>query len=203
MDKPKISIIVAIDKKRGIGKDNGLLWHIPLELKHFREITTGHPIIMGRKTYESIGRPLPNRTNIIVTRDSEFTSHHPELRLNRSELVPESSVVAGSLEEAINEAEKVLKSAGVNSIHPGGGNRNDEIFIIGGGQIYSEALKMGVVDKLYVTIVSGSFEPTVFFPEYENLFTKKVFEKEIEVEGTKDGNLQTFKIKFKELERRK
>ncbi len=67
-----ISIVVATDKKGAIGKDNKLLWHLPADLKFFKEITTGHPVIMGRKTFESVGRPLPNRTNIVVTRSHDF-----------------------------------------------------------------------------------------------------------------------------------
>ncbi len=67
-----ISIVVATDKKGAIGKDNKLLWHLPADLKFFKEITTGHPVIMGRKTFESVGRPLPNRTNIVITRSKDF-----------------------------------------------------------------------------------------------------------------------------------
>ncbi len=171
MNKPKISIIVAITTNRGIGKNNGLLWHIPEELKRFREITTGHAIIMGRKTYESIGRPLPNRTNIVITRDPDFKA--------------EGCLVVDSIEKAIEEAKKVEDS---------------ELFIIGGGQIYNASLKLA--DNLYITIVQGDFEPTVFFPEYEHIFTKKVSEGDIEADGEKDGTLQTFKIKFLELEKK-
>ena len=72
MPKPKISVIAAIGKNKELGKDNKLLWHIPGELPRFKKITTGHPIIMGRKTFGSIGRPLPNRTNIVVTRDESY-----------------------------------------------------------------------------------------------------------------------------------
>lgn len=68
----KLSIVVAISENNAIGKDNQLLWHLPADLKHFKEITTGHPIIMGRKTYDSIGRPLPNRRNIVITRQKDL-----------------------------------------------------------------------------------------------------------------------------------
>lgn len=176
MGKPKISIIVAMDENRGIGKNNGLLWHIPDELKRFREITTGHPIIMGRKTYESIGRPLPNRTNIIITRDPEFKA--------------EGIVIVNSLENSLEVAKESQES-----------DESKEVFIIGGGQIFQQAMDSGIIDKLYVTIVSGEYEPTVFFPEYEHIFKKKIFEKEIKAKGTKDGKPETFKVKFLELER--
>lgn len=150
MKKPKISIIVAMDIKRGIGKDNGLLWHIPEELKHFKEITLGHPIIMGRKTFESIGRALPGRTNIIITRDLGFKT--------------EGCVVVNSLGEALRLAQG----------KPG----DEEIFIIGGGQIFEQALNLA--DKLYVTQVEGDFNATVFFPEYEYIFKKVVYKSELQ-----------------------
>ncbi|MFM6975928.1 MAG: dihydrofolate reductase [Sphingobacteriaceae bacterium] len=68
----KLEIVVAIDEQGGIGKNNQLLWHLPADLKHFKEITSGHPIIMGRKTYDSIGKPLPNRRNIVITRQQDL-----------------------------------------------------------------------------------------------------------------------------------
>ena len=87
-----ISIIVAMARNRVIGKNNRLPWHLPADLKHFKETTMGHPIIMGRKTYESIGRPLPGRTNIVVTRNPEFRA--------------EGCTVVHSLEEALRAAEE-------------------------------------------------------------------------------------------------
>lgn len=175
MNKPRISIIVAMDEQRGIGKDNGLLWHIPEELKHFKEITMGHPIIMGRKTYESIGRPLPGRTNIVITRDGNYQAL--------------GCVVVNSLEEAIKEAGKVE-----SRINPpaGGQESRKEIFITGGGQIFASALPL--VDKLYITIVEGNFQATVFFPEYEHIFKKKMFE-------SKWQKFSGFRFKFIELEK--
>lgn len=163
--KKKISIIVAMDSKRGIGKDNGLLWNIPEELKRFREITMGHPIIMGRKTHESIGRPLPGRANIVITRDPNFKA--------------EGCIVVNTLEEAIEKAKTEEGS--------------EEIFIIGGGQIYEQAMDSGVVDKLYVTEVEGDFGATVFFPEFENTFNKKVLESETQESSG-------YRYKFIELE---
>src|SRR3989344_4746288 len=146
----KISIIVAIaGKKRVIGKKGGMPWNLPEELKRFKEITTGHPIIMGRKTFESIGRVLPNRTNIIITRDSSFAV--------------EGGIVVCSLEEALRHA----------SLAQG----NNEIFVIGGGQIYQEAINMA--DKLYLTVVEGNPEADTFFPDYSE-FKKVTFEEEHE-----------------------
>ncbi len=109
--KPKISAIAAISKNRVIGKDGKLPWHIPSDLKRMRQITLNHPIIMGRKTFESIGRPLPKRTNIVITTQPNYQA--------------EGIIVVHSLEEAIKEAEKV---------------ETQEIFIFGGGEIYKMAM---------------------------------------------------------------
>lgn len=158
--KPKISIIVAVaGKKRVIGKRGALPWYIPAELKRFKEITTGHPIIMGRKTHESIGRALPGRTNIVITRDPNYQA--------------EGCIVVHSLDEAIKVA------------------KEKEIFIIGGGQIYEQALPRA--DKLYLTYIEKQIEGDVFFPDYSQ-FKKKVNESDWqEHEG--------YKYKFLELAR--
>ncbi|HSX40020.1 MAG TPA: dihydrofolate reductase [Candidatus Saccharimonadales bacterium] len=132
----KISIVAAMDEKRGIGKNNDLLFRIPQDFKRMQLLTTGHPIIMGRKTFESIGRVLPKRTNIIITRDAGYKV--------------EGAVLAHSLEQALELAKK----------SPG----SDEIFIFGGGQIFEQALPF--VDKLYLTIVEGDFGADTFFPDY-------------------------------------
>lgn len=139
----KTSIIVAMGRNREIGTKNKLLWKIPEELKRFKEITTGHPIIMGRKTHESIGRILPNRTNIIITRDSSYQV--------------EGGVVVHSLEEAIEKAKEAQGS--------------EEIFIIGGAQVFAEALPMA--DKLYVTLVDADFpDADSFFQSMRRNSTK-------------------------------
>ncbi|MDO8498188.1 MAG: dihydrofolate reductase [bacterium] len=163
MNSSKLSIIVAMGNNRAIGSSNGLLWHIPAELKRFKEITMGHPIIMGRKTHESIGKALPGRTNIVITQDKNFKAEGVE--------------VVHSLEEALRLA----------SSAPG----NNEIFIIGGGQIYEQALSLA--DKLYLTLVEGDFpEADTFFPDYSD-FKKLVSETLGEDAG--------FKFKFLELEK--
>jgi len=136
-----------MDSKRGIGKNNQLLFKIPDDFKRMKNLTFGHPIIMGRKTFESIGRILTGRTNIIVSRLSDYE-------------IP-GAVVVHSLEEAVNKAKE----------SPGAG----EIFIFGGGQIFEEALPM--IDRLYLTIVEGDFGADTFFPEYESFFKKVLFEK--------------------------
>ena len=135
----KVSLIVAHDDKLGIGAHNRLLWHIKKDFQHFKKITTGHPVIMGRKTYESIGRSLPQRTNIIITRDSNFSAP--------------GCLIAISLESAIAQAKDIEKK---------------EIFIIGGGEIYRQAMADNLVDKLYITHVQGDFKADVFFPDYSH-----------------------------------
>lgn len=105
-----MKLIVAKASNNVIGDNNKLIWHLPNDLKNFKALTTDHPIIMGRKTYESLGRPLPNRTNIIITRDANF--------------IDEKVVITYSLEEAIEKA-KTIK---------------EDYFIIGGGEIYKQSL---------------------------------------------------------------
>lgn len=113
MSKSAISIICALAlKNRAIGKDNKLLWDLPADLIRFKEITSGHPVVMGQKTYESIGRPLPNRTNIIVTLDKEFKA--------------DNCKVFYSIPDAIEFAKTI----------------DDEIFIIGGGSIYKQTIDL-------------------------------------------------------------
>lgn len=142
----KVSIIVAHDDKFGIGAKNRLLWHLKKDFAHFKKITTGHPVIMGRKTFESIGKPLPGRTNIIITRNlNSVLDCHSD---------PERNVkITHSLKEAINLAQSI---------------DNQKVFIIGGGQIYQEALAKNLVDKLYVTKVQGDFQADTFFPDYSH-----------------------------------
>src|SRR5471030_811486 len=120
-----VTIVVAISENHAIGKDNKLLWYLPNDLKHFKEITTGHTVIMGRKTYDSIGKPLPNRRNIVITRQAD-------LRIQGCELVH-------SLQQAID----VCKN-------------DDTIFIIGGAEIYRQAILL--CDTIYLTRVYHQFE---------------------------------------------
>jgi dihydrofolate reductase len=132
-----ISIIVAVAKNNVIGKDNSLIWHLPADMKFFKETTTGHCIITGRKNYESIPekfRPLPNRTNIVITRQKDYSAP--------------GAIVVGSIEEAIEKA----KQTGDN-----------EIFIIGGAEIFRQSFRF--VNKIYFTKIYHSFNGDVFFPE--------------------------------------
>ena len=141
-----ISLIVAASSNNAIGKSNQLLWHLPIDLKFFKNTTWAMPVIMGRKTFESIGRVLPGRTNIIITQNPDFQA--------------QDCVIVHSLEEGI---EKAKDSKG-----------SDEIFIFGGGQIFKEALEKNLVDKLYLTLVQGDFSADTFFPDYSH-FSKEIF----------------------------
>ena len=113
MNKPKISIICAIASNRAIGKDNKLLWHIKKDFQHFKEKTLGHVIVMGQKTYESIGKPLPGRTTVVVSNDQSFD--------------PEGVIVSRSIKEGLEKAKEVEK---------------EEIFICGGASIYAQTIDM-------------------------------------------------------------
>ncbi|MBI5613431.1 dihydrofolate reductase [Candidatus Gottesmanbacteria bacterium] len=149
-----ISIIACIGKNRELGKDNHLLWTIPGDLPRFKLLTTGHPIIMGRKTFQSIGKPLPGRTNIVISSDITFRAS--------------GVVVSRSLDEAL---ELARKSVG-----------NNEIFVIGGGSVYAQAL--GKTDRLYLTLVDAKAEADAFFPDYSK-FTKNISSESHESDGMK------------------
>ena len=124
-------------ENRVIGIENRLPWNIPEDLKRFKQITSGHPVVMGRKTFESIGRVLPNRTNLIITRSRDFRV--------------QGAVTCSSLEEA-------LKWAGES---PGG----EEVFVIGGGEIFHAA--MAIANRIYLTIVEWPFEGDAYFPPFD------------------------------------
>lgn len=133
-----ISLIAAVAANRAIGKNNELLWHLPEDMRHFRETTHGKPVIMGRKTWESLPdafRPLPGRQNIVVSRNPAYQA-------------PGATLV-GSLEDALRKAELSDKA--------------DEAFVIGGAELYRQALPLA--SRLYLTEVAESFEADVFFPE--------------------------------------
>ncbi|OGE25782.1 hypothetical protein A3H85_01360 [Candidatus Daviesbacteria bacterium RIFCSPLOWO2_02_FULL_40_8] len=157
-----ISIIVAASENMVIGKKGGLPWYIPEDLKRFKNITTGHPIIMGRKTHQSIGRPLPNRTNIIITRDATYKA--------------EGCIVVNSVEQALQQAQG----------NPGA----QEIFIIGGGEIYQQV--MNKVERIYLTLIKGDLDGDVYFPDYSG------FNKVIEEENHQSGD---YSYKYMTLER--
>ncbi len=131
-----VSAIVAMAKNRVIGQDNRIPWYLPADLKYFKKTTLNHHIIMGRKSFESIGRPLPKRTNIIITRNPFY--------------IATNCLVVNSLENALALAHE---------------NEEEEVFIIGGGEIYR--MSMPLLDRLYLTEVDLEPEGSVFFPEFD------------------------------------
>ena len=134
----KIAMIAAVAQNNAIGINNKLPWYLPGDLRYFKAVTMGKPIIMGRKTFESLGKPLPGRTNIVMTRDPEWMNDNVR--------------VVANLDEALALASSIAEIDGVS-----------EVMIIGGEQIYQQALPKA--DRLYLTRVGQSFAGDAFFPE--------------------------------------
>lgn len=134
----RVSLIVGMAENGVIGRDNALPWHIPADLQYFKRATLGKPVIMGRKTFESIGRPLPGRTNIVLTRQPGFAA--------------EGVRVAATLADALQQASQQAEADGV-----------DELMVIGGAAVYAEALPLA--DRLYITRVHQCPEGDARFPE--------------------------------------
>lgn len=151
-----LSLIVAMSTNRVIGINNSLPWHLPNDLKYFKQATMGKPIVMGRNTFESIGKPLPGRRNIVISRNPDYQ--------------PEGVDVVRSLDEAIRLGEDICLVDG-----------QEEVMIIGGAQIYSLALERA--DRLYITHVDAEIEGDAFFPEvtWENY--EKIAEEAFPAEG--------------------
>lgn len=157
----KLSMIVAAAQNRVIGRDNALPWYLPNDLKYFKQTTLGKPIIMGRKTYESIGKPLPGRTNIVITRQRDYQ--------------PEGVKVVHSVAEARDLAESVCLIDG-----------QSEAMIMGGAEIY--ALALPDADRLYLTEVHADVEGDAYFPEYDKTAWQEVSRDNFEAEGPNPYN---------------
>ncbi len=137
-----INIVVAKASNNVIGAKNDLIWHLPNDLKHFKNITSGHPIIMGRKTFESLGRPLPNRTNIVVTRDQNWSAENIEIET--------------SLSKAIEAAQKI----------------DQDIYIIGGGNIYKQAMEFAdvlYITEVHHEFDGDTYYPEIDSDEWEEV----------------------------------
>ena len=138
MGKPCLSLIVAMTENNAIGKDGKIPWHLPEDLKYFKKITMGKPVVMGRTTFESIydylGKPLPGRTNIVMTRDDKWESHFEDV------------IAVSSIEGAL------IVSGDV-----------PEVIVIGGAMIYSLALSL--VTKMYITRIYGEYAADTYFPD--------------------------------------
>ncbi|MDQ2076540.1 dihydrofolate reductase [Marinimicrobium sp. ABcell2] len=136
-----VALIAAAARNGVIGRNNKLPWHLPQDLKYFKSVTLGKPVIMGRKTYESIGRPLPGRENIVVTRQSDW---RPPTGMTR----------AGSLHEALDAARLALSAKG---------EAEGEVMVMGGGEIYRNSLALA--QRVYLTKVDIELEGDAYFPE--------------------------------------
>lgn len=158
VDSMKISIIVAISSNRVIGNRNALPWHLPADLKHFKSVTMGKPMIMGRKTWTSIGRPLPGRRSIVVTRDPLFRA--------------EGCEIAHSLDAALKLAGPV-----------------DEVVVIGGAQVFREALPLA--DRIYLTVIDHVFQGDVYFPPVDATHWREVAREEF---GSDPQNLYPYRF---------
>lgn len=137
----KVSLIVAMDSERGIGKNNDLMWHLPNDMRFFKETTEGHIVVMGRKNYESIPekyRPLPNRENVVLTRNESY--------------VADDCTIFYSLEECLNYYKL---------------ENERTVFIIGGGEIYRRALELNVVDEMYISHINHTYGADTFFPDFD------------------------------------
>ena len=136
-EEPRLALVAALARNGVIGRDNRLLWRLRSDLRRFRSLTIGKPVIMGRKTYDSIGKPLPERVIIVVTRDRAFS--------------PDGVTVAHSLDDAIAEGRRVARERG-----------QSEVMIAGGGDIYGQTI--GEASALYLTEVDLEPEGDAFFP---------------------------------------
>ncbi|MEJ6776618.1 MAG: dihydrofolate reductase [Crocinitomicaceae bacterium] len=159
----KVALIVAMDIERGIGKDNDLMWHLPEDMKFFKETTLGQVVVMGRKNYDSIPtkyRPLPKRENVILTRNKNYNAE-------------KGCVAFNSIKECMDAYKAETERT---------------VFIIGGGEIYKIALDEGYVDEMYITHVNDNYRPDTFFPDFDlaqwNVKTIKTYEKDEENEAS-------------------
>lgn len=137
----KVALIVAMDREGGIGKNNDLMWHLPADMRFFKETTTGHIVVLGRKNYESIPerfRPLPNRENAVLTRNRSFKAA--------------GCVVFHSLEDCLKHYQHETERT---------------VFIIGGGEIYKQALEVNVAEELYITHIDRIYGADTFFPQLD------------------------------------
>jgi dihydrofolate reductase len=129
-----VSLVLAASRNDVIGKDNALPWHLPADLRFFKKTTLGHPVIMGRRTFDSVGKPLPGRLNVVITRSDAYA--------------PEGVVVVGSVDEALDRDYDC-----------------DEIFVVGGSEIYRQSMKRA--DRIYLTRIDEDFEGDTFAPKID------------------------------------
>ncbi|HAT87524.1 dihydrofolate reductase [Cohaesibacter gelatinilyticus] len=164
--QPKIVFHFAVADNGVIGKDNDMPWHVSSDLKRFKALTMGKPLLMGRRTFESIGRPLPGRANVVITRDETFSA--------------KGILIASSIENAMEICEQDADVKGV-----------DEIAVIGGGSIYKALWDRA--DRLYVTHVHAEPEGDTFVPDIDEQVWKQISKDET-MQGERDSAPMTFAI---------
>ena len=152
----RLSLMVAKASNRVIGRNNKLPWYLPNDLEYFKQVTFGKPVIMGRKTWDSLGKPLPGRTNIVITRQADFQA--------------EGAKVVATLDEAVTLAENVAFIEG-----------QDEAVVMGGAEIYALALPQA--DRLYLTEVHAEVDGDTWFPEYDTSEWKEIGREDFPAEG--------------------
>ncbi|WP_457583754.1 dihydrofolate reductase [Ensifer canadensis] len=163
-NEPKVSLIAAVAANGVIGREGDLPWRLPTDLKRFKALTMGKPVIMGRKTWASIGRPLPGRANIVISRSADYSA--------------EGAIVVHSLEDALAAARREASLTGA-----------DEVCVVGGGEIYRQAI--GVADILHITEVPADVEGDARFPDIDPQVFDKVFEEDLP-QGEKDSHAMHF-----------
>jgi dihydrofolate reductase len=159
-----ISIIVAASENHVIGINNHLPWHLPVDMKYFKDTTIGKPIVMGRRSFDELGRVLPKRPNIVITRQEKF--------------VHEGLIVVDSLEAGLEKA----KTFGT-----------EEIFVTGGGQIFKEALDKDIIDRVYLTRVHATVQGDTYFPPFDGKGWKLVKD-EFHDKDEKHAHSLTFQV---------
>ena len=164
--RARITAVVAVSQNGVIGRDNDMPWRLSSDLRRFKALTLGKPVIMGRKTWESIGRPLPGRPNLVVTRDAGFRA--------------EGAEVFTSLQAAVERGQSLVAELGV-----------DEVCIIGGGNIYAQALPF--TDRVYLTRVLAHIDGDTYFPELAADEWQMVSHEEVPM-GEKDSHTTRFEI---------
>lgn len=163
----EIILVAAVAENNALGKDNAMIWHLPNDFKHFKSLTSGHFILMGRKTFESFAKPLPNRTHLIISRNKNYQ-------------VPENCFVFATIEEAIQFAEN---------------QKQEKLFVIGGGEIYKQTIDLAT--ELSITEVHESFEADTYFPEIDKNIWKAVefVHHEMDEKHKQDFDIITYKRK--------
>lgn len=173
---PVVALIVAVSQNGVIGRDGAMPWHLSTDLKRFKALTLGHPVIMGRKTFQSVGKPLPGRLNIIVTRDRDWQA--------------DGALAVGSLGAALDLAAVHLESFEPPPGDPGAEAPNT-IFVAGGGEIYAQA--MSLADMLHVTRVEAEIEGDTVFPKIDEAVWTVAHEEPVPA-GTRDSHATRYMV---------